>query len=797
MTAPRARGFTAGTGVPIGFHLRRPDLALTSYSPPLPQPGMEAREPTRVPSLSRRHVPRPRLTRALDASTAQAILLIAPAGFGKTSLACEWLAGRENVYWYRATSASADLAAFSVGIAEVMASVAPGAAERLRQRLRVGELPEKAARPLAEMLAEDLVDWPPGAILVVDDYHLVIDSAPVEEFVDWLLTLSHIRLVVASRGRPAWASARRVLYGEILRLQRDQLAMTADEVNEVLNGRPSDAVKALVTQAEGWPAVIGLASLSSLSNIPIERVSDDLLRYFAEEVVRVEPADVQQFMLIASVPRTITARRAEEVLGLQRTGAVIRHLVDRGLLHGTLSGELEFHPLLRRHLHQRLEAEMPDVAESLTIKAASEARRSGRWEEAFELMVCRKRFSDAADILGDAADDLLTAGRIETLEKWILSCGPAVRASIPASLAQVEVLIRQARLPEAVGLAEDAGQRSPQPSRLGSRAWLLAGRAAHLLSNDREALAHYAKAIECSTTEEERATALSGAFFSAIDLEEDSDTFLRKLEQLPLLSDSVKLQISMASSMAAARSGRLPEVSRFVDSLLPIADQLPDPALKTAFLVHLAHLNILRSRYAVAAELALRAQQVCEDFRLGFALSFCRLAHATARVGLRNTRDARRSAVAVLREALARDDHYLEVAASLLLLRIALTEGTVKGAELPSPEGLHDDAPRGVRGEMVSHLALATASIGDVALAQQYVNVARTLTGESYTLLVCSFSELIAKAQAGLDREEAVAALTLLLESVRRTGMPDALVISYRAYPSCWNSWSARTYARS
>ena len=84
---------------------------------------------------------------------------------------------------------------------------------------------------------------------------------------------------------------------------------------------------------------------------------------------------------------------------------------------------------------------------------------------------------------------------------------------------------------------------------------------------------------------------------------------------------------------------------------------------------------------------------------------------------------------------------------------------------------------------MVSHLALATASIGDVALAQQYVNVARTLTGESYTLLVCSFSELIAKAQAGLDREEAVAALTLLLESVRSTGMPDALVISYRAYP--------------
>ena len=229
MTAPRARGFTAGTGVPMMINGRLPDLALTSCSPSRPQPGMEARQPTRVPSLSRRHVPRPRLTRVLEASTAQTILLIAPAGFGKTSLACEWLAGRENVFWYRATSASADLAAFSVGIAEVLAPVAPGAAERLRQRLRVGEVPEKAARPLAEMLADDLVDWPSDGILVIDDYHLVVDSAPVEEFVDWLLTLTHVNLLVASRARPAWASARRALYGEVLMFQRDQLAMTPIE----------------------------------------------------------------------------------------------------------------------------------------------------------------------------------------------------------------------------------------------------------------------------------------------------------------------------------------------------------------------------------------------------------------------------------------------------------------------------------------------------------------------------------------------------------------------------------------
>ena len=62
--------------------------------------------------LSARHVRRPRLTRLLDASTAQAIVIVAPAGYGKTTLAAEWLEGRKRVAWYRATSAAADLAAY-------------------------------------------------------------------------------------------------------------------------------------------------------------------------------------------------------------------------------------------------------------------------------------------------------------------------------------------------------------------------------------------------------------------------------------------------------------------------------------------------------------------------------------------------------------------------------------------------------------------------------------------------------------------------------------------------------------
>src|SRR5207248_4516719 len=106
--------------------------------------------------VSRRRVPRPRLTALLEQTSARVIVLAAPAGYGKTALATEGLEGRPRVGWYSASPAAADLAAFGVELGGAAAAVVPGAGDRLRRRARVEEAPEHAARPLAELLAEDL-----------------------------------------------------------------------------------------------------------------------------------------------------------------------------------------------------------------------------------------------------------------------------------------------------------------------------------------------------------------------------------------------------------------------------------------------------------------------------------------------------------------------------------------------------------------------------------------------------------------------------------------------------------------
>ena len=74
-------------------------------------------------------IKRPRLTKLLDESGARIILLCAPAGYGKTTLAREWVEGaRRPIAWYRASSTSSDVVALASGIAMELDAVKIGRA---------------------------------------------------------------------------------------------------------------------------------------------------------------------------------------------------------------------------------------------------------------------------------------------------------------------------------------------------------------------------------------------------------------------------------------------------------------------------------------------------------------------------------------------------------------------------------------------------------------------------------------------------------------------------------------------
>ena len=472
-----------------------------------------------LPKQSPRHVPRPRLTTALDDARAQSIVLYAPAGYGKTSLALEWLSERDDAAWFTAQPDAGDVGAAVMGVGLAVSSLVPGAADRIRQRISIVEEPAQAARTLAEILAEDLADWPSGGIIAIDDYHHLAQSDAAESFIDWLLVLRpSLRLLTATRRRPSWASARRILAGDILELDKRVLAMTDTEVAEVLGPAQAGRIDALVEKAEGWPAVIGLAALSN----PVSEhgtdlaITDDLFRYFAEELLRTMTLDERKLLLVVSVPMSITTDQARKLAG-DETVPLLEQLRARGLLTESADGSFRFHPLVRDFLLKEFRAtdgpKMGEISEQLRRRARSERR----WEDAFDASLMLGNHAVSAEIASEAAPDLIRTGRIETLERWLSVCVDESTDSADAMLIRATLAFHAGRFASARSMALDAHRMAD--GKRGARPLNLAGYSAQALSQFTEALDFHLQATELAATREARGEALSGAVVAALELE--------------------------------------------------------------------------------------------------------------------------------------------------------------------------------------------------------------------------------------------------------------------------------------
>jgi len=115
------------------------------------------------PPRRRGTVDRPALVgRLIDSPTTPIIAIVAPAGYGKTTLAEQWVArdGR-SAAWYTARSSATDVAALALGLARCATTVVEGCDHRLREHLRALPAPGENVETLAEIVAEEI----PGAFV--------------------------------------------------------------------------------------------------------------------------------------------------------------------------------------------------------------------------------------------------------------------------------------------------------------------------------------------------------------------------------------------------------------------------------------------------------------------------------------------------------------------------------------------------------------------------------------------------------------------------------------------------------
>ena len=736
-----------------------------------------------LPDLSPRHVPRARLTRLLDAARAQRLVLHAPAGYGKTSLAVEWLRQQTHVAWFTARPDSGDVGAAVLGVALAASRVVPGAADRVRQRLSVVEEPVQAARTFAEILAEDLADWPHDGIVAIDDYHHLAESEAAESLINWLLMLRpSIRLLVATRRRPSWASARGLLAGAIVELDKRVLSMTDDEVAAVL-GDAGDRreLRELLDKAEGWPAVIGLAALSPAPDLDAApRIADDLFRYFAEEVLRSLSAQERRLMLVASVPRSISQRLMADLTGAHDF-AQLDELRNLGLLTEASEGELRFHPLVREFLLRQLrrddEAQLREIAQKLLERG----REDKRWEDAFDASLMLGDARVSADVAGDAAEDLVRTGRVETLDRWLRTCGEAADDSVSATVARATLLYHTGRFAAARSLALNANKLAAATGIETARALNTAARAAYGLGRSGEALDLYLRVRRDAQSERDRMEALSGAVMAAAEMEDvRAVQFAEELDRDAPSDRESRLRSFTRWTGIDDRMGSLANAERLLNALEPVEAGAVDPIVHSAAYNARVHILCGQALFVEALDVALDGRALCERFHLPWARDWIDLTSVRALLGLGRLAEAR-SALARLESAAKHiEDTAFRLVYARSRLQLTLSEGRARDAPVEAPSVREPVAAAPVA-ELRAFLALQAALAGESETALRLASEAASISGAVEPV---SYSQLVSALTSDLSLGLTVPSEALQeasLDATRR-GLVEAYLVVARVH---------------
>jgi ATP/maltotriose-dependent transcriptional regulator MalT len=730
-------------------------------------------------------IDRPRLRGLLERSAAPVILLVAPAGYGKTTLARQWLScSKTQIAWFSCTEASTDVAALALGIARSASELFPNASHLLESRLRGGMPYSEDPATLAEILAaatnERLDAW-----FVLDDYHHLMQSGPAEQLIAQLVDSRTVRMLVASRRRPSWAAARKLLYGEIEEIPRSLLAMTEAEAAEVLKANDSQA-EGLIARAEGWPAVIGLAARSGRRFVP-DGITHHLYDFFAQELYESATEGLRRDLHRLSILPSTTAEHLHLIFG-ERTDEVVTELLRLGFLTASqdasgVGNSVDLHPLIRDFLADKLLARARKVVETEASEIARLLCDSCAWDDAF-LVINRFGLAERlSELLERSLAFLLDEGRTTTIEAWLTAARQMKLRSPVLDVAHAELALRRGAWHEAVTLGSTAADALDNDHWLKSRALNCAARAAHFSDRGETAVTLHTHARAVARRPEDLREALWGKFVveSELGRADEARSTLDEYAELDVCDGDDLLRRATGRLVLAVRHGPLHEAVRIAPKALLLLSGAEDPITRTGFLQMYTYAMTLAGRYVEARDSAITEVEEAERYHLDFVEIHALCGLAIANLGLREYASAEATLNRVESRLRSSDDQYAEMSVSTSRMRLALIRRD-ESLALGEAEKVWARAPtKGIYGDLLATRALVYLWIGKYDLAERIANSSERATSQPEARLLAKWVRAVS-----LIRQDAPQAQQKAIEAydaTRSMGMVDPFVITYRAFP--------------
>ncbi len=364
-------------------------------------------------------VPRTGLVNRLRVSGAPVVRLVAPAGYGKTTLLGQWAErDRRPVAWVSIDAQDDDPAILGSTIASALDRVEPPAGEPVLVILDDGcRLRERESVDMLVAFSENLPD---GSTLVL-----------------------------SGRDEAAVPVPRLRAQGRILEVGTEDLALSPGEAELLLRGAgvqlDAEDSALLASRTEGWAAGLYLAALSlqagSLRRDALmgfggnDRFVADYLRF--EVLGQLSDAEVR-FLTRSAVFERLCGKACDAVVGAKRSALMLERLERASAFLVPLDRQRDwyrYHELFRELLLSELERREPEVVPDLYRRAAAWCEVNGLVEDAVEYTYAAGDREAAAGLVRTVAMPVFESGRVATAERWLATVDRELRIEDDAQLA--------------------------------------------------------------------------------------------------------------------------------------------------------------------------------------------------------------------------------------------------------------------------------------------------------------------------------------------------------------------------
>ena len=381
---------------------------------------------------------RPRLIGALhEVLEKQLALVVAPAGYGKTSLLVDFAYQSDMpICWLSLDTLDRDPQRFLAYFISTITKRFPQFGNQSLSALnRLTSLAQGIERFIINLVNEIYERIDEHFVLVLDDYHFVDTVPEIREFIGSFVqqVSENCHLVLSSRRLPVLTDMTLLVAREqVGGFDLEKLSFSSDEIRALFEKNykvklSNEEVENLFIQTEGWITGLHLSQNKSTRNIPglgsaARMMGIGLAEYFEQQVLTQQPVEIRTFLLQTSFLDAFDSELCEAVLGVGNWQRLMGTVISNNLFVQSVGKKatwIRYHHLFQEFLQNRLKEEDPIQARQILARLSEVYEERDEWEKAYQIYNQFGDLDSLAGLVERAGSSMIQQGRFTTLDGWL------------------------------------------------------------------------------------------------------------------------------------------------------------------------------------------------------------------------------------------------------------------------------------------------------------------------------------------------------------------------------------------